>query len=173
VLTFILVVVLGGGVGLLVVSLAESSEPATDAGRSGRGEAPVEPPPEALLEPDPEPVPAVQVTPEPQLEQEPGPALDPAPLLVGAPTTATDAAWPEAEHAPPLPRRPRDVEGPIPANRTAVEGRYDEVASAPLWRRVVAVIGIVLITVTAGVAIAAVLGAIIAAAAEVLGNTIG
>ena len=165
--------VLGGGVGLLVVSLAESSEPATDAGRSGRGDAPVEPPPEALPDPDPEPVPAVQATPEPQLEPESEPALDPAPLLVGAAATATDAAWPEAEHAPPLPRRQRDVEGPVPATRTAVEGRYDEVASAPLWRRIMAVIGIVLITVTSGVAIAAILGAVIAAAAEVLGNTIG
>lgn len=163
--------VLGGGVGLLVVSLAESSEPATDAGRSGRGDAPVEPSPEALPEPDPEPVPAVQAASEPQVEPEPEPALDPAPLLVGAPTTAT--AWPEAEHAPPLPPRRRDVEGPVPATRTAVEGRYDEVASAPLWRRIVAVIGIVLITVTSGVVIAAVLGAVIAAAAEVLGNTIG
>lgn len=160
--------VLGGGVGLLVVSLAESSEPATDAGRSGRGDEAVDPPPE----PDPEPVPALEVVPEPELVEEPEPV---APPLVGAPTTAVvDVASPEVEHDPPLPRvRQRGVDGPVPSGRTAVEGRYDEVASAPLWRRIMAVLGILVITVTSGVAIAAILGATIAAAAEVLNNTIG
>lgn len=84
-------------------------------------------------------------------------------------------AWSEPEpEPPPRPRRQREtLDGPVPAARTAVEGRYDEVATAPLWRRAMAVVGIVAITVTTGVAIAAILGAIIAAAAEVLGNTIG
>ena len=184
VLTFILVVVLGGGVGLLVVSLAESSEPATDAGRSGRGDAPVEPAPVALPDSDPEPVPGPRAAPGPQLVEAPEPALDPAsepidppaPLLVGAPPTTVDVEGSEAEPdpPPPRPRHQRDVlEGPVPSTRTAVEGRYDEVASAPLWRRVMAVLGIVVITVTTGVVIAAILGAIIAAGAEVLGNTIG
>lgn len=161
--------VLGGGVGLLVVSLAESSEPATDAGRSERGDPPDQPAAAALPEPDPEPVAESAPTPEPE------PIEAPAPLLVGAPPTTADVAWsgPDQE-PPPRPRRQREVvEGPVPAARTAIEGRYDEVALAPLWRRVMAVLGIVAITVTIGVLIAAILGAVIAAAAEVLGNTIG
>ena len=145
-LTFILVVVLGGGVALLAISLAESDQPATDPPEPDRGDDS-----EPLLASVPE------TPPDPEPEDEPEPA--PQPELVAV------SAGP-AE----LPRPGRD---PVPAQFTAVEGRYADVAHAPLWRRVLALVGIVLITITFGVGFAAVLGAIIAAVAEVLSNAIG
>ena len=136
--------VLGGGVALLAISLAESDQPATDPPEPDRGDDSG-----PLLAPVPE------NPPEPEPEQEPAPQ----PELVAV------SAGP-AE----LPRPGRD---PVPAQFTAVEGRYADVAHAPLWRRVLALVGIVLITITFGVGFAAVLGAIIAAVGEVLSNAIG
>lgn len=61
----------------------------------------------------------------------------------------------------------------VPKAFTAVEGRYADVAVAPVWRRLLSLTGILLIAVTIGVGVAALLGAVIGAASEILGNTIG
>lgn len=139
-LAFILLVVLGGGVGLLAVSLAESSKPATDAGSDRRGPGPDDDADEPENQPVPEPV-----------------------------------DEPRAPTRPPVERRPRRTPDPrnVPRAYTAIEGRFADVARAPLWRRILSIIGIVLIAVALGVGLAAVFGAIIGALAEILGNTIG
>ena len=159
VLTFILVVVLGGGVALLAISLAESSQPATEPAEPDVGDpveedrgAPVDPPPGAI----PEPVPPVE---------EPVPfAIEPAPVE----PTLVDTG--EGERYEPVRRRHR---GSVPKEHTAVEGRFADVAGAPMWRRVLSLLGIVAITIAFGVASAAVLGALIAAVAQLAGDAIG
>ena len=172
-LTFILVVVLGGGVGLVVVSLAESEKPATDAGQNGRAD-----PPDAGPGPGAEPEP--DTVPEPEPEPEPEPVPDPEPVVASGPP-------PERRFAPLVPPTPgpsgpsgpaagperRRSAGSVPAGFVAVEGTYAEVARVPIWRRLLAVIGILAIAVVGGVVIAAVLAAVVGAAAELLGNTIG
>ena len=169
VLTFILVVVLGGGVGLLVVSLAESEKPATDAGPDRR--APTAP--EAGRDLEPEPEPEVEPEPHPAPEPEPDVRDEPAPRPWIAPTPEPEpvfaALQPEVVDGPVR----RRSAGAVPTAFVALEGSYADVAGAPLWRRFFAVITILAIAVLGGVVVAAVLAAVIGAAAEVLGNTIG
>jgi hypothetical protein len=174
VLTFILVVVLGGGVGLLVVSLAESEKPATDAGPRRRAPDPSTAPehhdsvePDAPVDeaPPPVPEPEPQPDPEPEAELVPEVWVDPAPER-----EPVFAPWRPAAAEGPVRRRSA---GAVPAAFVAVEGSYADVARAPVWRRLFAVIAILAIAVIGGVAVAAILAAVIGAAAEVLGNTIG
>ena len=153
--------VLGGGVGLVVVSLAESEKPATDAGPDGRAGAHPDGP-----EPETEPELETEVEPEPEPEQRPAPEPEPEPERRFAPLafpTSGSTAGPER----------RRSAGSVPAGFVAIEGTYAEVARVPIWRRLLAVVGIVAIAVFGGVAIAAVLAAVFGAAAELLGNTIG
>lgn len=154
VLTLILLVVLCGGLGLLAVSMAESSKPATPDRRSPRattgGADPTGVPDATSLEPDPD-----DGTP-----TDPG-ARDPAPADVAA-ALATEAS----------PRRVR-LPAQVPRSQIALEGAFAEVARPSVPRRAASLFGIVAIVVVAGVAIAAVLGAIVGGFAEILGNTIG
>lgn len=55
----------------------------------------------------------------------------------------------------------------------AVEGTFDELARASISRRVASLTGIVSIVVVVGVLIAAVLGGIVGAVAEIVGGAIG
>lgn len=160
-LTLILLVVLGGGVGLVAVSLAESSKPATDAGPVGRepgsGRDSTEPPePPESDEPDEPAAPPPEPPSAPVVRRAEPVAQAPAPVAV-------------LDHGPPR-RRSR---GDVPKAYTAVEGRYRDVARAPLWRRLVSLVLIVAIAALCGVVIAAVLGGAIGAASEIIGNTIG
>jgi hypothetical protein len=156
VLTFVLLVVIGGGVGLLVVSSAESYKPATDGGSGLRAA------PSGVEDDDPE-------SPDDldhdglDEESDDGPLVEPVvdPALVAA-----------MAGRPPVRRRVRDPRS-VPSAHVAVEGPYQLVARAPIWRRLLSVVGIAVIAVALGVAIAAILGAIVGAAAEILGNTIG
>lgn len=161
-LTLILLVVLGGGVGLLAVTLAESPKPATDGGRIRRAQKPSDAHEEA--EPTAEAAPAP--TPTPRSDREPNPKPNPEPNRVPAPA-ATRVV--EADAGPPR----QASRGDVPKAFTAVEGRLQDVAAAPLWRRLVSLVLIVIIAVGVGVAIAAIAAAIIGAAAEIVGNTIG
>lgn len=160
VLTLILLVVLGGGVGLLAVTLAESPKPATDGGASRRapkaGDDHSEEESGARRAPAPAPVPVPSPAPPPRRESRPEPTPAPSPVAV-------------AEAGPPR----RSSRGDVPKAFTAVEGRLQDVARAPLWRRLVSLVLIVVIAVGVGAAIAAIAAAIIGAAAEILGNTIG
>ena len=165
--------VLGGGVGLLVVTLAESEKPATDAGPDRR--APGASEPDRDLDPDPEPEPHPVPEPEPEVRDEPvpEPAPDPEPDAWVAPTPEPEPVFaPLQPHVADGPVRRRSA-GAVPAAFVALEGSYADVAGAPLWRRFLAVITILAIAVIGGVLVAAVLAAVIGAAAEVLGNTIG
>lgn len=168
-LTFILLVVLGGGAGLWVVSMAESPKPATDGSQSPRARVR-----ELLRRLTTEPA-GTHDDSEPDDEYEdrshvgetPRPEPEPVPAAVGA----------HAEADGPSPAEPRRADGPaggrVPKAYTAIEGRFADVAHVPLWRRALSLIGIVVITLIMGVGIAAVLGAAFAAVAEVFSNTIG
>ena len=142
----------------MVVSLAESEKPATDAGSHRR--APSEGGPG-----DPEP----EVEPRPELQREPEPLPEPLPEPEPEPEPVFAPLRPPVDEGPVR----RRSAGAVPAAFVAVEGAYADVAGVPLWRRFLAVIAILAIAVLGGVAIAAVLAAVIGAAAEVLGNTIG
>lgn len=166
-LTFILVAVLGGGVALLAISLAESSQPATETDEPDRGD-PADPAPPEAPAGSTEPVPAPE--PEPEPEPRPDPVQpDPEPA-VAAPFAPVTAVAERVEAREPERRRHR---GSVPKQFTALEGRYADVAGAPLWRRILSLVGIVVITVVGGVASAAVLGAIIAAVAQLANDAIG
>ena len=160
VLTFILVVVLGGGVALLAISLAESSQPATETDEPDRGDL-ADPAPRQAPTGSAEPVSAP--APEPEREPEPEPT-------VAAPFAPVTSIAERGDAHEPVRRRHR---GSVPKQFTALEGRYADVAGAPLWRRLASLVGIVVITVVFGVASAAVLGAIIAAVAQLANDAIG
>jgi len=164
VLTFILLVVLGGGLGLLAVSLAESPKPATDRGDGTRApdvETELDPPLDeavddvredpmtAGLEPDP-------VEPEASLDDE---------LAAVLATAAPDPPARTAQRAPD-PRR-------VPLAYTAIEGRYDVVAVSPLWRRLLSLVALTAIALAIGAALAAVAAAVFGALAELLNSAVG
>lgn len=163
-LTFILLVVLGGGAGLWVVSMAEASKPATAGSRPSR--APVR----ELLARFTAETKTPEGEPEPEPEHEPVADREPEPA--GVEVRAHEPAPLETES-----RRTRRAHaragGRVPKAYTAVEGRFADVARVPLWRRVLSLIGIVVIAGLVGVGIAAVLGAAFAAVAEIFSNTIG
>lgn len=153
-LAFILLVVLGGGLGLLAVSLAESPKPATDRGNERRAPDP------ASDEPVDELVDEALVEPEPSFEAElveayAGPKVEPGPPLAA---TATR-------------RRPdlRDV----PPAYTAVEGQFDAVAVPPIWRRLLSICALVAIAVVLGVGVAAAAAAVMGTLAELLNAAVG
>ena len=173
-LAFILLVVLGGGLGLLAVSLAESTNPATAGDEPTRGDdeplVPVAAPDDAEPDPDDEPLDAVGPVgggppdPEPPAIESLRPVEVPAPAIVVPPPSPR----PSPRRAPARPD-PRTV----PRAFTAVEGSFAEVARAPIWRRGMSLVGIGVIVVAAGIGIAGLLAAVVGAAAEVLNNTIG
>jgi len=155
VLTLILLVVLGGGVGILAVSMAER-KPATNAPDSRRARpaedaaAITADPVEARDEPAtaaPEPVPE----PEPQ----PEPRHDPRP-------NRRRTAGPER----------RLHRGDVPRSQTAVEGELGDLLRPSFLRRITSFVGVVLIVVGVGVGIAAFLGAIVGGVAELFDNAI-
>ncbi len=173
-LTLILLVVLGGGVGLLAVSLAEKPKPATNDAAGPRAGAPDEPSPsDPTPAPEPEPfMPVRTPEPTPPRGQPAIPAVGtPLPLVATGRPAVADRPDPRFERADALPRR--IDRGRVPKAYTAVEGRYQDVIRPPIWRRLVSLGLIAVIVVVVGVSIAAILGAIIGAVAEVLGNTIG
>ena len=88
--------------------------------------------------------------------------------LVSVTATATAPAT-----APDPPRRRAPDPKHVPRAFTAVEGRYGDVAVAPIWRRLLSLAGILAIAVAVGVGLAALLGAVIGALAEILSNAIG
>ncbi len=60
----------------------------------------------------------------------------------------------------------------MPASQTAVEGRLADLVRPSIARRVLSLVGLVVIVVVIGVGIAALLGAIVGGAAELIGNAI-
>lgn len=163
-LTLILLVVLGGGVGILAVSMAERKPATGDAGtRRGTdaaaddGDRPEPPrnPSETASDPASSPTTAVERTPGPRPGPGPGPVA--------------------------RPERPRRIAGParrrsrgdVPKSQTAVEGRLADLVRPSMPRRIASLVGVAVIVVAVGVGIATVLGAIVGAAAEILDNTIG
>lgn len=168
VLTFILLVVLGGGAGLWVVSMAESPKPATDGSQPPRAQVR-----ELLRRLFPERD-GTRDDAEPEDEAD----FEETPVYRAEPVTAAVGADPGAGGPAPAegrrpPRRNGQAGGPVPKAYTAIEGRFADVAHVPLWRRALSLIGIVVIALIMGVGIAAVLGAAFAAVAEVFSNTIG
>lgn len=150
--------VLGCGVALLAVSTAER-KPATARTERRRGtttENPTDgaPATEASAPADPDPVPAPTSATQPAAHAPERPDHD-VPAAVSGPARRA--------------RRPRGV----PAAQAAVEGRYADVARASLLRRVLSLVGIIVIVVVVGVLIALLFGAVVGAAAEMFGNTIG
>lgn len=155
-LTLILLVVLGGGVGILAVSMAER-KPATNAPDSRRARA------------------------EGDGADDPGEAQRPvaAPPPPTPPTPVeTPPARPEPRPEPqPATRRGTGPErrlqrGDVPRSQTAVEGELGDLLRPSIPRRVTSLVGVVVIVVGVGVGIAAFLGAIVGGVAELLGNAI-
>jgi len=176
VLTILSLVVLAGGAGLLVVwSVSDGTGPVRRPdlrslrigrrrdtsprgaphaerapARDGRGRQPV--PPALLAEPPlATAVPAVPAGVEVVDAPVPGPA---------AVTTGGGPAR----------RRHR---GDVPAAFTAVEGTYRDVAVTPLWRRGVSLLLLLGVLAGTGVAVAAVAGATLGIAAELVDGAIG
>ena len=145
-LTLILLVVLGGGVGILAVSMAEP-KPAMRGMGSRRARA--------------------------AEDTSTGPSTDPE-FHVDAPPEAQ----PQTPTPAPLRRTTiglpmRDRRGSVPAAQTAVEGSLHRLVRPSIPRRVLSLVGIAAITVVVGIGIAAIFGAVVGAAAEILGNAIG
>ncbi len=149
---FILLVVLGGGIGLLAVSLAESPKPATDGGRDQRA-------PDAPTDQEPGDEPGVR-------EADPEPVEATTEVLVPAAVAA-------AVREPATPTRRRPDPRSVPRAYTAIEGRFQDVA-APSWgRRLFSLIALVVIAALIGVALAATAAAIIGAIAELVDAAVG
>lgn len=163
-LAFILLVVLGGGLGLLAVSLAESSKPATPGAPKRRAQG---------REPDDTEDADSPPTGEPQPEPAPEPEL--GPVLVARPRHAvTTAAGPiVGPRSAPRPRTQAPNRRNVPRAYTAIEGRFNEVAVAPLWRRILSLLILVVIAVAVGVGFAAATAAVVGALTELLNAAIG
>ncbi len=63
--------------------------------------------------------------------------------------------------------------GTVPASQIAVEAPFGDLVRPSFPRRLISLVGLVLIVVAVGVGIAAVVGAVVGGAAEILGNAIG
>lgn len=99
---------------------------------------------------------------------EPDVIVAPATVVVPNPTPRPE---PVRRRAPePVPQQHR---GAIPASQTAVEGRFIDLVRPSATRRIFSLMGITVIVVVTGIGIAALFGAIVAGAAEILGNAIG
>ncbi len=186
-LTLILLVVLGGGVGILAVSMAEA-KPATNAPDSRRarvegdgsgdpdedpGDGPdgtddehdVPDEPEEVATPATVPVPAAPAHAQVAAPTPPAP-IDPPPTR------------PEPRREPrPAARRGSGPErrlqrGDVPRSQTAIEGELGDLLRPSIPRRVTSLVGVVVIVVGVGVGIAAFLGAIVGGIAELFGNAI-
>lgn len=144
-LTLILLAVLGGGVGLLAVWLAEDkparSRPGSRRGREAGDAAVTSTVTEVAPVPERSPTPVV----EPEL----------APV-----------------HVPSGPPRVESTKG-VPKGLTAVEGPYAVVARASAPRRLGSLAGLGVVLVLVAVLIAVVLGAVVAGGSELIGNAIG
>lgn len=158
-LTFVLLVVLAVGVGLIAVFAAEEGHLATEFGerrreatrrRAARHHRDDDPGPLAL----------------PELDAESGIEGDPVPS--GSTVTA-----PEGASRP----RVRGMSAPaakrIPKPYVAVEGRFEDVGRASLARRMASLMAIAVIVVALAVGSAAILAALFGAIAEMLDAAIG
>ena len=159
-LTLILLVVLGGGVGILAVSMAER-KPATNAPDSRRARDRSEGAPTATATPPP--VEQQPDRPQPQPEPQPAPQPQPVPQPAPSPPARGRSAGPER----------RLHRGDVPRSQTAVEGELGDLLRPSLPRRLTSLVGVVLLVVGVGVGIAAFLGAIVGGVAELFGNAIG
>lgn len=153
VLTLILLVVLGGGAGILAVSLIDSGglsrllgrlERFSLRGRRARHTAPAS---------------SDEAAPTPSADIE---LVERADGLVAVGGTRSPA------HP-----APRSGLRNVPKAYTAVEGTYRDVARLPWWRRAVSLVALAAIVVVLGAASAALAGAAIGAAAELLDGAIG
>ena len=183
---------LGGGIAFLAVSEAERTQGATSPRHSGRGTR--SPDPDETDEADPTTTDGVvddaagaddEVTDDPAPSDDTVPVPAPTgaiPAVVGAdpPTTPLPAvAVPDdtEQRRPPTraeTRRrhvlgpPRGQWGDAPQNRTAIEGPYRKVARSPWYRKIMAVVGIVVIVGALSLGVAAVIGLVAAVVAELL-----
>lgn len=176
-----LLVVLGGGAGLLVVwSVHPGSRPRL-AGRPGPRSLRATPTEDTTRDTSAEPangapVPS-QERPAPLDERpagaEPVPA-SPATLLevVEAPAAPERVTAPVDATPPAGPAR-RGRRGRIPAAFTAVEGSYRDVAVVPLWRKGLSLVLLLLLLLLVSLALAAVTGAVLGVAAELVDGAIG
>lgn len=173
-LAFILLVVLGGGIGLLAVSLAQASKPATDGGPNHRapdhddepGTDAAEPDPEAATEPDPEAGPETR----PDAGPDGARSVEATDVLVpvGSATVSTNPV----SGAGPVRRRRPDPRT-VPRHHIAIEGRFDEVARPPWWRRLLSLVALVVIAVLVGTGLAAMAAGVIGAIAELVDAAVG
>lgn len=163
-LAFILLVVLGGGIGLLAVSLAELPKPATDGGPDHRARDHDDEPETDGVEPVAEPEPEPDMEPDMEPEHEPAEATDVL-VPVGSGTGPDAGATPGP--------RPRPDPRTVPRAYTAIEGRFEEVATPPWWRRLLSLVAIVVIAVLIGAGLAAVAAGVIGAVAELVDAAVG
>lgn len=186
-LTLILLVVLGGGVGILAVSMAER-KPATNALDSRRARSADDGAPVAVDtgentgdDTDDDTGDTAEAAPVPQPAQPVVPTPAPAPAPVTAPLPSVTAEpEPQSEPRPhrPADRRPgpgperRLRRGDVPRSQTAVEGELGDLLRPSITRRFTSLVGVVLIVIGVGVGIAAFLGAIVGGLAELFGNAI-
>ncbi|HEU5084309.1 MAG TPA: hypothetical protein VFU14_13280 [Acidimicrobiales bacterium] len=193
-LTLFLLVVLGGGAGLLAVSLVDSrglsrlvgrfERPSLRASRAGH----TTPAPGSAAPHEVGGTPLGAAT----TAQAASVELDDQPVIVEAEIIETDSVGEvvavAAPTAPPAngtagqptallpagpPRARRADARSVPAAYTAIEGSYREVARPTLARRLASLVSLVVVVVLLGLALAAVAGAAIGAAAEVLDRAIG
>lgn len=144
--------ILGGGVGILAVSMAEA-KPAMRGDGSRRARA------AETSESEPTTTHVAATV--------PAPVTAPAPRREPPPPTARTVR----RNSSGLPRQM--VRGAVPTAQTAVEGALHDLVRPSVPRRVLSLVGIVAIAVVIGVGIAALLGAVVGGAAEIVGNTIG
>lgn len=156
-LTLILLVVLGGGVGLFAVWLIDARGLARLLGRFAPGSLRPTRRGDTTAPAKPDPEPAV------------------ASSTAGGPV-AVETLEPVDTGYEPLPSpvaAGRGGSARVPAAYTAVEGTYREVARVPVWRRLVSLVALLVILVVIGASIAALAGAVFAAVAELVDSAVG
>lgn len=122
---------------------------------------------------------AVTHGPEPALDHDPEPDPEPEPVPADPPTTPTPVVppnQPTGTMSGPMsgpPPTARGRRGRVGRSQTAIEGRFADVARPSALRRILSFVGLVVVVLVVAVAIAALLGGIVGAAAEILGNAIG
>lgn len=151
-LTLILLVVLGGGVGLLAVGLIDARGLSRLLGRFAPGSL--------------RPARRGGTTPPP------APDAGPAVAVAGGAPMAFEPV--EAAYEPlPAPAAGRRRSDKVPAAYTAVEGTYREVGRVPLWRKLLSLVALLGILALVGTTIAALAGATFGAVAELVDSAVG
>jgi len=180
-------VVLAGGAGLLAVwSVHQDSRPRPTVRpgprslRAAPAHDTTRPTPDEPVEPleplEPRsgvPIPAHAGGSVPQNEPG-GPSAGSAALLevVEAPAAPERVSRPVDATPPAGPARRRH-RGGVPAAFTAVEGSYRDVAVVPVWRKGLSLVLLLLLLLLVGLALAAVTGAVLGVAAELVDGAIG